>query len=104
MKRKLIELAYARSGDKGSNVNIGLIARQPNDYELLKMRVTEKEVSKFFSALSPTEVIRYELPNLNAFNFVLKGVLQGGGSLSLGSDAQGKAMEQALLEMEIDDE
>jgi len=104
MKKKLIELAYARSGDKGSNVNIGLIARSGKDYDLLEKLVTSEKVHRYFSALSPLETVRYELPNLHALNFVLKGVLQGGGSLSLRSDAQGKALGQALLEMEIDDE
>lgn len=104
MKKKLIELAYARSGDKGSNVNIGLIARTPKDYALLKKLITAEKVQAFFMSLNPLETIRYDLPNLHAFNFVLKGVLQGGGSLSLRSDAQGKALGQALLEMEIEDE
>lgn len=104
MKKKLIEFAYARSGDKGSNVNIGLIARSPRDYSIIEKQVTAEKVHAFFSSLSPLETIRYELPNLHAFNFVLKGVLQGGGSLSLRSDAQGKALGQALLEMEIEDE
>lgn len=99
---KLIEIAHARSGDKGSNVNIGLIARSPHDYELIKKTVTAEKVQSYFSALHPMETVRYELPNLHALNFVLKGVLQGGGSLSLRSDAQGKALGQALLEMEID--
>ena len=102
MKKKLIELAYARSGDKGSNVNIGLIARRPEYFAILKKTVTADKVQHFFSSLSPEETVRFELPNLHAFNFVLKGVLQGGGSLSLRSDAQGKALGQALLEMEVE--
>lgn len=104
MKRKLIELACARSGDKGSHVNIGLIARSPKYYELIKKNITAEKVKSYFAELKPLEAVRYELPNLHAFNFVLKGVLQGGGSLTLRSDAQGKALGQALLEMEIEDE
>lgn len=104
MKKKLENFAIARSGDKGSHVNIGLIAKSPEYYSLLKKQVTEEKVFAFFHLLHPEEVKRYELPNLSAFNFVLKDVLEGGGSLSLRSDSQGKALGQALLEMEIDDE
>lgn len=98
---QLKEIAHARSGDKGSNVNIGVIALQEKDYSRLVELLTEEVVKSYFSALKPKKVIRYELPNLNALNFVLEGVLEGGGSLNLRIDAQGKALGQALLEMEI---
>ena len=48
------------------------------------------------------EVERFELPNLNALNFLLHGSLGGGGTLSLMTDAQGKTFSTALLRMEID--
>lgn len=96
---KLKEIAYARSGDKGSDVNIGVIALDERNYPLLKASLTQEKVQQFFSA---KEVIRYELPNLAALNFILVDILEGGASLNLKIDAQGKGLGQALLEMEID--
>jgi hypothetical protein len=98
----LHRIAYARSGDKGSSCNIGVIAYTTAGYDLLFKQLTASKVAAFFEALGPCEAIRYELPNLGAFNFVLKGILAGGGSQSLRLDSQGKALGQALLEMELD--
>ena len=98
---QLKEIAYARSGDKGSHVNIGVIARDEKDFPRLLSSLTENKVASYFSSLKPTKVIRYSLPNLFALNFMLEGVLEGGASLNLKIDAQGKALGQALLEMEI---
>lgn len=100
---KLKEIATARSGDKGSHANIGLIARNENQYPLLEKIVTAEKVKQYFASLHPTQVKRYELPNLGALNFVLYDVLDEGGSLNLAIDAQGKALGQALLEMTIDE-
>ena len=97
----LREIAYARSGDKGSHANIGVIAYCQEGYEFLKEHLTAEEVGHFFRHLGVEETIRYELPNIGALNFILKGALEGGGSRSLRVDAQGKALGQALLEMEI---
>jgi hypothetical protein len=99
---KLKELAYARSGDKGSNVNIGVIAYSREDYVFLRERLTEEMVAQYFSCLGSREVKRFELPNLLAFNFVLYGALAGGGSVSLRTDAQGKALGQAILQMSFE--
>lgn len=98
---KLSEYAYARSGDKGSSSNIGVIAYTQEGYEFLKQFLTSERVQAYFAPLGVTSTLRYELPNLKAFNFVLKDVLAGGGSRSLRIDAQGKALGQALLEMEL---
>lgn len=98
---KLKEIAYARSGDKGPHVNIGVIAREAKDYPFLTIYLTKDRVSTYFAGLNPQEVIRYELPNLGALNFILEGVLDGGASLNLRVDAQGKGLAQILLEMEI---
>jgi hypothetical protein len=97
----LREIAYARSGDKGANANIGVIAYTENGYQFLSEILTAESVLDFFSSLTPFEVIRYELPNLLALNFVLKGILREGGSRSLRMDSQGKALGQALLEMKV---
>lgn len=97
----LRKIAYARSGDKGSNSNIGVIAYTFEGYAFLEKYLTPEKVADFFSALQPKNVMRYELPNLWALNFILEGVLDGGGSRSLRLDAQGKAFGQILLEMPI---
>lgn len=98
---KLHEIAYARSGDKGSSANIGVIARTDADYDFLKEYLTAERVQAYFKPLGVTKTVRYELPNLNAFNFVLYDILAGGASRSLRIDSQGKALGQVLLEMEI---
>jgi hypothetical protein len=98
---KLREIAYSRSGDKGCHANIGLIAKTADDYHFLEKELSAEKVKDFFHALSPHEVIRYPLPKLLAFNFILKGVLKKGGNFSLRNDAQGKTLGQALLEIEI---
>jgi hypothetical protein len=101
-KVRLGTIAYARSGDKGAGANVGVIARTPADYEVLRRRLTAERVEAFFRPLGVGKVVRYELPNLGALNFLLPNILDGGGSLSLRIDAQGKALGQALLEMELD--
>ena len=98
---KLRELAYIRSGDKGSHANIGVIAFTQEGYEKIENYLTETIVKQHFKSLNPQEVKRYNIPNLLAFNYILKGVLQSGGNYSLRSDAQGKALGQSLLEIEI---
>lgn len=99
--RTLHDIAYARSGDKGGNANIGVIAYKEEDYALLLSTLTEKKVAEYFSPLGVETVIRYPMPNLWAINFVLIGALGQGGTGLLRIDAQGKALGQALLEMEI---
>ena len=103
-KRKLIELAHARSGDKGDTANVGIIARDPNDYPILVREVTAARVKEHFKGVVLGDVQRYELPNLGALNFLLHESLDGGGTLSLKADPQGKTYSSALLRLEIDDE
>ena len=100
-KIHLREIAYARSGDKGSNANVGVIAYTPEGYRFLEEYLTEEKVQDFFHLIGVISTNRYELPNLGALNFVLKGALGKGGSRSLRIDAQGKALGQALLELEF---
>lgn len=97
----LRKIAYARSGDKGSHANIGVIAYTPEGFEFLKACLVEDRVRQYFQALEVAAVRRYLLPNLWAMNFVLEHVLEGGGSRSLRIDAQGKALGQALLELPV---
>ncbi len=98
---QLLDLAHARSGDKGDTANVGLIALQPAYYPILVKEVTVARVARHFKGLIKGKVERFELPNLNALNFLLHGALGGGGTLSLKTDAQGKVFSTALLRMEI---
>ncbi len=99
---RLIEIAHARSGDKGDAVNIGLIARKPTYYAFLKEVVTPERVKAHFKSMCKGPVERYELPNLHALNFLLHEALDGGGTISLKLDAQGKTYACHLLRMEIE--
>ena len=101
-KVKLVEIAHARSGDKGDICNVGLIALDQEGYDTLKEKVTVARVKEHFGDLVKGKVIRYELPNILAFNFVMHGALGGGGARSLRVDSLGKTMAGALLRMEIE--
>lgn len=98
----LVKLAHARSGDKGDTANVGLIALKSDFYPILEKQVTSAKVARHFRGVIDGPVERFELPNLNALNFLLHGALGGGGTLSLKTDAQGKVFSTALLRMEID--
>lgn len=101
-KVKLIEIAHGRSGDKGNNSNIGIIARHPEVYPFLKANLTEEVVKKQMKHICKGKVERYELPNLGALNFVLYDSLGGGGTVSLKVDAQGKTHAFTLLRLEME--
>ena len=102
MKRPLVEIAHARSGDKGDTANVGLIANEPKWYPVLLREVTVERVTAHFRGMLTGGVERFELPNLHALNFLLHGALGGGGTISLKTDAQGKTLSTALLRMEIE--
>ena len=99
---RLLDIAHARSGDKGDTANVGLIALKPGWYPHLVKHVTAARVARHFKGMITGKVERYELPNLHALNFVLHGALDGGGTISLKTDAQGKVLSTALLRMEIE--
>jgi hypothetical protein len=100
----LREIAFARSGDKGNSANVAVFARAPAIYAWLRDHLTAAAVEEYFRPLGVGRVIRYEVPNLEALNFVLPHVLAGGGSRSLRIDAQGKTLGMALLEMPVEAE
>lgn len=102
MNRTLYDLAYGRSGDKGDIANISVIARTPEAYAELKAQLTAERVKKYFGSMVQGDVIRYELDNIEALNFVLHGALDGGATRSLRLDTLGKSLAGILLAMNWD--
>lgn len=102
MNVRLLDLAHARSGDKGDTANVGVIARRAEWYPLLDRYLTRERVAAHFRGVIDGPVERFELPNLHALNFLLHGALDGGGTLSLKTDAQGKVFSTAMLRMTLD--
>ena len=102
MKVKLFHVACTRSGDKGDSSNIGVIFEHEEVYRWAVDNITADVVKRHLKGIASSDVIRYELPNLLAFNFIIKGSLRGGGSDSLLHDAQGKTHGQLLLLLELD--
>ena len=102
MKVCLLDIAHARSGDKGDTANVGVIALKPEWFPVLERELTQKRVSDHFNGMITGGVDRFVLPNLKALNFLLHGALDGGGTLSLKTDAQGKVYSTALLRMVLD--
>jgi hypothetical protein len=101
---KLGEIAHSRTGDKGNTSNISVIAYDERNYPLIERFVTAERVKTHFSEIVRGDVLRYELPQLGALNFVLKGALGGGVTRSLALDAHGKSLSSALLDLDLPDE
>ncbi|MDR2991201.1 MAG: DUF1446 domain-containing protein [Burkholderiaceae bacterium] len=99
---RLVQIAVARSGDKGDDENIGVIARRPEYLPWLRHALTPEVVHAYFAHLVQGQVTRYEVPGIGALNFVLTRALGGGGVSSLRSDPLGKSYAQMLLDMELD--
>ena len=102
MKVRLVDIAHARSGDKGDTANVGVIALRPEWFPVIADALTLDRVAAHFAGVVEGGVERFELPNLNALNFLLHGALDGGGTLSLKTDAQGKVFSTAMLRMVLD--
>ena len=98
----LQSICLARSGDKGDMANIGVMARSEKAYHFLKENLTAQTVKDLFQELCKGTVTRYELPNMQGFNFLLDEALGGGGTQTLRLDAQGKTFAQALLAQKMD--
>jgi hypothetical protein len=96
---KLREIAHSRTGDKGNTSNISVIAYDARHYPLLLEQVTPARVKAHFAGVVEGEVVRYELPNISALNFVMTGALGGGVTRSLALDAHGKSLSSALLDL-----
>ena len=98
---KLYDIANARSGDKGNRLNIAVVCRDPAHYPDVARQLTPDVVASAFAGRKPTQVVRYDLPNLAAFNFVLDDVLEGGVNASLGLDGHGKSLSYLLLDIPV---
>lgn len=98
---KLYDIAHSRTGDKGNISNISLIAYDPADYEMLKEKVTPEKVKEHFKGIVKGKVVRYELENIYALNFVMYDALGGGVTRSLSVDMHGKSLSSYLLNMDI---
>lgn len=99
---KLREIAHSRTGDKGNTSNISVIAYDPGYFSVLKEQVTAARVKAHFAGVVQGDVVRYELPNIAALNFVMDQTLGGGVTRSLALDAHGKSLSSALLDLEIE--
>jgi hypothetical protein len=102
MHVRLLDIAHARSGDKGDTANVGVITNRVDWYPVLRDHLSVERVAAHFAGVISGPVQRFELPNLSALNFLLHGALDGGGTLSLKTDAQGKVFSTALLRLVLD--
>ncbi len=97
----LREIAFSRSGDKGDTINVSVIPYDRNHWELIREQVTVDVVRRVYAGLVTGEITRYELPGTRALNFVMKGALAGGVSMSLRVDGHGKSFQSLILEAEV---
>jgi hypothetical protein len=100
--KKLRDLAYARSGDKGDVANVGLLAFNAENYAILTREVTPERVKRHFGEMVKGPVEIYEMPNIQALEVILRNAIDGGATRTLRFDQTAKAMGTALLRMEID--
>ena len=99
---RLQEIANARTGDKGNRLNLALVCRNPAHYQAVAAQVTAERVAHVFAARKPARVVRYDLPKLAAFNFVLDDVLEGGVNASIGLDGHGKSLSFLVLDILVE--
>ena len=97
----LNDIAHGRSGDKGDTSNICVYARKPEYYKIIERGVTPEKLKDFFGDMVKGEIIRYDVPSLGGFNFVMKHALGGGATMSLRLDSLGKSMGSAVMRMKI---
>ena len=102
MKIQLKEIAYGRSGDKGDISNIGLIATNSKNYQIIKKEVTPERVKKFFGSMVKGKVMVYPLDNLESLQIVMYEALGGGATKTLRVDQTGKSLCTAILRMEVE--
>ena len=100
---RVYDLAHARAGDKGNTSNISVIAYDAKDWDFLQRELTCDRVMAAFRHVAQGPVRRYELRNLNAFNFVIDNALGGGVTISLAQDIHGKSLSNVMLAIELPD-
>ena len=98
----LYRIAHGRAGDKGNRSNISVIAWRPEWFDLLVEQLTEHRVGNHFRARNPSTVQRFILPKIQALNFVIDDVLDGGVNRSLNLDTHGKALSFHLLDLTVE--
>lgn len=101
MEIYLNQIAHGRSGDKGDTSNVCIFAKESRYYEIIRREVTVERVKEHFKDMVQGEIIRYEVPSLEGFNFVMKHALGGGATHSLRLDTLGKSMGSAFLRMKL---
>ena len=97
----LIDIAHGRSGDKGDTSNVCVFARRPEYYPIIEREVTPEVLKEYFGDMVKGEIVRYDLPSLCGFNFVMKHALGGGATMSLRLDSLGKSMSSAVMRLKI---
>lgn len=97
----LIAVAVARSGDKGADANIGVMAREAKFLPAIRASLTEGAVKRHFAHFVNGAVERFDLPGMNALNFLLRDSLGGGGTSSVRLDVQAKTYAQLLLSIPV---
>ncbi|NBJ93971.1 AtuA-related protein [Parablautia muri] len=97
----LNDIAHGRSGDKGDTSNVCVYARKPEYYKIIEREVTPKTLHAHFGDMVKGEIVRYDVPSLGGFNFVMKHALGGGATMSLRLDSLGKSMGSAVMRMKI---
>ncbi|MEH0982704.1 acyclic terpene utilization AtuA family protein [Micromonospora sp. CPCC 205556] len=90
------ELVGARSGDKGGDANLGVWARTDATWAWLRGWLTVERLAGLLPETAELTVERYELPNLRAVNFVIRGLLGPGVAASTRFDPQAKALGELL--------
>ena len=100
---RIYDLAHARAGDKGSTVNISVVAYTKKGYEHLEFYLTNEIVMEKFLQIANGPVTRYSLPRLNAFNFVIENALGGGVTINMSMDLHGKSLSSLMLTVEVPD-
>jgi primase-polymerase (primpol)-like protein len=101
-KKRLVDLCYARSGDKGDISNVALLAFNEENYKIIKEQITSEVVKSHMKDVVKGDVKIYDVSNLNALNIVMYNALGGGATKTLRFDQTGKSMCNALLRMEVE--
>jgi len=98
----LHEIAHSRAGDKGNTSNISVIAYNQEAWEIIQPHLSIEVVQRAFLHITKGPIFRYELPKLQALNFVIEGALGGGVTRSLALDPHGKSLSSLMLSIQLD--